>query len=173
MPGELERVSFFIEELSDRQLEFIKAHIGDSFRIDIVDLRFLNKIGYKGQTKVMDVKEAFKSRLKPLMDLAKQARMEKETQKERYKNALDEYNQARDKAIAQFKNASGDLKEASFRYSAKEGKNNRYMFKKITPGRYILYAKAGKNLAIFQPVEIKDTKQELTVDNIIKDPFLP
>lgn len=173
MPGELERVSFFIEELSDRQLEFIKAHIGDSFRIDIVDLRFLNKIGYKGQTKVMDVKEAFKSRLKPLMDLAKQARMSKETAEERYKNALDEYNQARDQAIAQFKNASGDLKEASFRYSAKEGKNNRYMFKKITPGRYILYAKAGKNLAIFQPVEIKDTKQELTVDNIIKDPFLP
>ena len=173
MPGGLERVSFFIEEISNRQLEFIKAHISDSFRIDIIDLRFLNKIGYKDQTKVMDVEEAFKSQLKSLLDMARQAQVSRKMKEEGYKKALDEYNQARDKVVAQFKNASGELGRASFRYGAKEDKNNKYMFKKITQGRYIVYAKAGKDLAIFQPVEIRDTKQELTVDNIIKDPFLP
>ncbi|MCD6571144.1 MAG: hypothetical protein J7L53_10620 [Deltaproteobacteria bacterium] len=173
VPDQLERFSFFIGELTTRELQFIKANINKSLWIDITDIRFLNKIDYKDQTRLMDVEEAFEPQLKPLLSLAQQAHRKAKIKEESYKKALNDYNQAKDKIIAQFKSASEDLKRASFRYSAQGVKNNRYRFKGVSPGRYIIYAYVGKDSAIFQPVEIKDTRQELTIQEIIKDPFLP
>jgi len=168
-----ERLSFFIGELSAKDIDYIRRNISREFHLDVVDIRFADKVGYKDQTKIMDVSQAFAGRLRPLMERLRQLHAMAREKDAMYKEALLEYNNEKTELLKEFVTNATSLKHSALRYKCRAQGSGRFTVEGVAPGRYVLYANRPNGMAIFYTVDVKAKAQTVKVQSIRKDPFMP
>ncbi|MBN1636505.1 MAG: hypothetical protein JW920_08325, partial [Deltaproteobacteria bacterium] len=168
-----ENFSFFIKELKKGQVELIRSKLAEEFSIDIVDLRFVNEIAYKDQTKEMDVIEAFQHRLSSLLQASEKAKEQAAIKKNDYEKALQEYTGARELVLNEFLSSAAQLKKTSVRLASPVNSNNTTTIEHVDDGSYIVYAQKENGSAVFEEIEINKSKHEFVINELIKDPFMP
>ncbi len=168
-----EKFSFFVGELTAKDVDFVRRNISKEFRLDVVDIRFADRVGYKDQTRIMDVRRAFASRLRPLLEKVHNARavaMEKEAM---YKNALVAYNREKTDLLKRFAASVTSLKKSALRYRCKQKDKGRYTARGVEPGQYVIYSKRPNDMAVFYTIEVRGKAQTIKIPSIRKDPFIP
>jgi len=169
-----EKLSFFLGELKDKDINRIKGAMPNGFSIDVTDIHFVSQKGYKGQTKIMDVKEAFAETLKAYQSASQQARDEYRVKSEDLIKAKTLYEKDTIGAIDDFRFRSNDLKKSSVRYKvAVDPIKNRADIESIGPGNYFIYAPATPGKSIFEQITVGDGKNKLKIEKLKKDPFEP
>lgn len=172
-PDNPERFSFFVGEVSKQDMQYIKANVSTAFALDIHDLHFMNAIGYKDQSQILDAEHAFQARLKELEEGGTTAQRDAEAKAEAYARALNAYNLAKEDVVKRFKAEASELKKASLRAQAVVDKKNRCVFKDIEPGSYYVYASNPEGNAVFQSVEVGQGRAKKQINAVVRDPFLP
>jgi len=172
-PENPERFTFFVGEISKQDMQYIKANIGSAFALDIHDLHFMNAVGYKDQSQILDAEHAFQARLRELEEGGATAQRDAETKAEAYAKAVRAFNLAKEESVKRFKAEAAELKSASRRASATADKKNRCVFNDIEPGSYYVYASNGQGKAVFQPVEVGQGRSKKRIKAVVRDPFLP
>jgi hypothetical protein len=172
-PENPERFSFFVGELSKEDMQYVKANIGKAFALDVQDLHFMNAIGYKDQSQILDAEHAFQARLRELEEGGTTAQRDAEAKADAYAKALSAYNQGKQGSVQRFKSEAEGLKKSSLRASASVDKKNRCVFKDIEPGTYYIYASNGQGNAVFQQVEVDKGRVKKQIENMVRDPFIP
>jgi len=168
-----ERFSFFIGELSKTDLEKIRANLNRDFAIDVQDIHFASTIEYKDQGKVMDAEHAFQARLKELELASEAARKEAEAKLAVYHKALSDYNKAKEGSVKTFAESAQELKKDSVRFTGSVDEKHRSIFEDIPAGTYFIYASDGKGKAVFQEVRVKNGRQKMKIEKVVRDPFQP
>ena len=170
---EPEHFSFFIGELSREELKKISSDLQKNFTIDIVDMHFTRKKGYKGQTKVLGFKEAFVDQLQLLQISIERARADEQTKRVSYNKAFERFSEDRDAARSLYGKALEDLKKTAVRYQERVDEKNRCTFENIPAGTYFVYAPNAQGTTIFEQITIKESTNKLMLSDMIKDPFAP
>ena len=169
-----EHLSFFLSELKDKDIKRIQASMPNGFSIEVIDIHFVSQKGYKGQSKVMDVKEAFADVLKAYQGASQRARDAYKAKSDALVIARNLYERDIQGTISDFRSRSNDLKKASVRYQAPvDPKKNRTTIESIKPGKYYVYATIPGAKAVFEEVTIEDGKNKLNIETLKKDPFEP
>lgn len=168
-----EHFSFFIGELSREELKKISSGLKNNFTIDILDMHFTPKKGYKGQTDVLGFKEAFTDQLKLLQVSIERARVDEGTKKASYNKAFARFNEDKDTELMRYRKSLEDLKKTAVRYQVHVDEKNRSTFENIPAGTYFVYASNAQGSAIFEQITIKESRNKLMINDMIKDPFVP
>ena len=172
--SDLERLSFFLSELTDKDVNRIKASMPGGFSFEVIDIHFVSQKGYKGQTKVMDMKEAFADVLKAYQGASARAHDENKAKTGALATAKDLYERDTKGAINDFKTRSNDLKKASIRYQGDvDPKKDRATIESIKPGKYYVYATSTAGKAIFEEITIEEGRNKIKIETQKKDPFEP
>jgi len=169
-----EHFSFFLGEISSKNVHEIQSSLPGGFTIEVLDINFVAQKGYKGQSKVMGVKEAFAGRLAPYQAASRQAR-------DLYLSKTSELTSARKLFESEtrvirnvFAGKIRDLEESSVRYKAPvDPGKNKGTFVSIKPGAYYLYAVHASGGAVFVPTTIRDKTNRIRIETLGKDPFTP
>lgn len=170
---EPEDFSFFIGELSREEISQIKSEINGGFALEIMDMHFAQRKGYKDQTRVLGFEEAFTAQLQPLQRSITEAQARQKADSAAYEKAYRDYSQDRDTQLSTFRNSLEDLKQSSVRYQARLDDKNRCMFEDIAAGTYIVYARSVQGQALFTEITVHDKRQKLMLTTMVKDPFTP
>lgn len=168
-----ETLSFLMGEVSKQDLGYIKQNVTTAFGLDIEDIHFMSSIGYKDQSKVMDVEQAFQGRLKELELASSAAQREAEAKAAAYTQAKAAYDKAKEGTVKQFRTAAQSLKQSAVRITQPVDKKGRGVFSDIAPGAYYLYAEDGRGKVVFQAVQVQRAREKVKVETLVKDPFLP
>lgn len=169
-----EHLSFFLSELTDKDINHIKTSMPGGFSFEVTDIHFVSQKGYKGQSKVMDVKEAFAGVLGAYQAASVRAYNENKEKSGALATAKGLYERDTNESISDFKARSNDLKKASRRYKGNiDPKKNRVTIESIKPGKYYVYATSTPGKAIFEEIIIKEGKNKIKIDTQKKDPFEP
>ena len=172
--NEPEHFSFFLSELIGKDIKNVQSSLPGGFSIDIIDIHFVSQKEYKGQSKEMDVKEAFAAQLKPIQASFQQVQDELKAKTDTLSSARKLYEKETSGILKAFRAEMKDLKQSSVRYHAPvEPKKNRSMIESIKPGKYYLYASDVTRQAIFEEITIEDGKNKIKIDTLKKDPFEP
>jgi hypothetical protein len=172
--SDLEHLSFFLSELTDKDINRIKASMPGGFSFDVTDIHFVSQKGYKGQTKVMDVKEAFADVLKAYQGASMRAHDENKEKTGALATAKGLFERDTKGTISDFKTRSNDLKKASRRYKGDvDPKKNRATIQSIKPGKYYVYATSTTGKAIFEEITIEEGNNKIKIETQKKDPFEP
>jgi len=170
---EPEHFSFFIGELSKEEIKKIRSEFQRIFTLEIVDMHFTKKKGYKGQADVMGFKEAFVDQIELLQTSIKKARNEEQTKTASYNKAFAQFSKERDEELIRYRNSLEDLKKSAIRYQSRVDEKNRCAFENISAGTYFVYASNAQGRTIFEQRTIKENKNKIVINNMIKDPFAP
>jgi hypothetical protein len=169
-----EHLSFFLSELTDKDINRIKASMPDGFSFDVIDIHFVSQKGYKGQTKVMDVKEAFADVLAAYQAASVRVHAENKEKSQTLATAKGLYEKDTKGTINDFKTRSNELKKASIRYKGDiDPKKNRVTIESIKPGKYYVYATSNPGKAVFEEITIEDGRNKIKIETQKKDPFEP
>lgn len=169
-----EHLSFFLSELKDKDISRIKSAMPGGFTIEVTDIHFVSQKGYKGQTKIMDMKEAFADVLREYQNASRLAREDSKAKAEALANARALYERETRVYMNDFMSRSRELKRASVRYQGSvKPKKNRVTIESIKPGRYYAYAKSASGKAFFREVIIEEGRNKLKFETPRKDPFEP
>jgi len=168
-----ERFSFFISELTQGEIKALQADAAHQFGIEVIDMHFAERKGYKGQIAVQDFETAFSRQLDPLRAAVEYAEADLKTKKDSYSRAHSEFTAAKDRIAERFKQSLGELKKSSVRYSAHMDKKNQCVFDDVVDGAYYLYASDGKGSAVFEKVAVTGGKPQEVHIGMKKDPFAP
>lgn len=169
-----EHLSFFLSELTDKDVNRIKASMTNGFSFEVTDIHFVSQKGYKGQSKVMDVKEAFADVLKAYQAASVRAHDENKEKTGALATAKGLYEHDTKGTISDFKTRSNDLKKASVRYQGDiDPKKNRATIQSIKPGKYYVYAPSTAGKAIFEKITIEAGTNKIKIETQKKDPFEP
>lgn len=169
-----EHFSFFLSELKAQDIKRIQSSMPGGFSIQVTDIHFVSQKGYKGQSGVMDVREAFPGLLGPYQAAVQRAQEQDRALREQLSKAKKLHERETRESINEFKAKAYDLKKSSVRYKGVvDQKKNRLSFEPIEPGTYIVYAPSGNGMAIFQEVTIDDGHNKLKIEALKKDPFEP
>jgi hypothetical protein len=169
-----EHLSFFLSELTDKDVNRIKASMPGGFSFEVSDIHFVSQKGYKGQSKVMDVKEAFADVLKAYQGASVRAHDENKAKTGALATAKGLYERDTKAAISDFKTRSNDLEKASRRYKGDiDPKKNRATIESIKPGKYYVYATSTAGKAIFEEITVEEGKNKIKIETQKKDPFEP
>jgi hypothetical protein len=172
--SDLEHLSFFLSELTDKDIDRIKTSMPGGLSFEVTDIHFVSQKGYKGQTKVMDVKEAFADVLKAYQVTSARAHDENKAKTEALATAKDLFERATKGVISDFKTRSNELKKASMRYKGDvDPKKNRATIQPIKPGKYYVYAPSTAGKAIFEKIIIEEGTNKIKIETQKKDPFEP
>ena len=170
---EPEHFSFFIGELSREELKMIISEMKKAFTIDIVDMHFTQKKGYKGQTNVVGFKDAFIDQLQLMQISIERARADEQTKKASYNTAFSRFSEDKDVEMARYRDTLEDLKKTAVRSQMRVDEKNRCTFENIPAGTYVVYAPNAQGKSIFEQVSINGNRNKLTFNEMIKDPFVP
>jgi hypothetical protein len=170
---EPEHFSFFIGELSREELKKIRSELQKDFSIDIVDMHFTKKKGYKGQTNVVGFKEAFIDQLNLLQISIERAQADEHTKKASYNKAFARFSEDKDAELLRYRKSLEELKKTAIRYQERVDEKNRCTFESIPAGTYFVYAPNAQGIAIFEQTSVKEHKNNLMIGEMIKDPFAP
>lgn len=168
-----ENLSFLMGEVSKQDLSYIKQNVTTAFGLDIEDIHFMNSIGYKDQSKSLNVEQAFQGRLKELELASIAAQREAEAKAVAYTQAKAAYDKAKEGTVKQFRTAAQSLKQSAVRATAQTDKKGRCVLADIVPGDYYVYAENGAGRVVFQAVQVKRAREKVKIENLVKDPFLP
>ncbi len=169
-----EHLSFFLSELTDKDVNRIKASMPGGFSFEVIDIHFVSQKGYKGQTKVMDVKEAFADVLGAYQASSVRVHDENKEKTQALATAKGLYERDTKGTINDFKARSNELKKASIRYQGDiDPKKNRASIESIKPGKYYVYATSTPGKAIFEEITIEQGKNKIKIETQKKDPFEP
>lgn len=168
-----ERFSFLVGEISKQDMNYIKANLGTAFALDVQDLHFMNAVGYKDQSQIMDAEHAFQARLSGLEQGDESAKRDAELKAVAYTKAVSAYNLGKESSVREFKTRAEELKKSAQRASSAMDKKNRCVFKDLEPGKYIVYASNAQGKAVFVPVEVGDGRVKKEISDVVHDPFLP
>lgn len=169
-----EHFSFFLGEVSGRNVQEIRSSLPGGFTIEVLDINFVARKGYKGQSKVMGVKEAFAGRLAPFQAASRQARdlhLAKTSELARARKLSE----GETRVIRNvFAGRIRDLEQSSVRYKAPvDPGKNKGAFVSIKPGTYYLYGVDASGGAVFVPTTIRDKTNRVRIKTLGKDPFTP
>lgn len=167
-----EKFSFFISEVSLEDLKSLKKDFGKRFGINVVDMRFTDQKGYKGQFKPQTFEEAFSPQLRPLEIAIEQAETHDKAIKDANAKALEEFTEQKNKVLDSLRKSLAELRKSSVRYTASPDRKNRYVFDDIPSGTYFVYAHDGSGKAVFEKIAIGEKKQKKIYTKMKKDPFL-
>lgn len=169
-----EHFSFFLSELKQQDIKRIQSSMPGGFSIQVTDIHFVSQKGYKGQTEVLGVKDAFPGLLNPYLAAVNRARQDERALREELARAKTLYEKETRDSIQEFRAKAHDLKKNSVRYRAPvDRKRNRVSLDSIVPGKYFVYASPGRGMAVFQQVTIDDGHNKLKIETLKKDPFEP
>ncbi len=172
--GDPERFSFFLSELKGNEIKQIKASMPAGFSIQITDVHFVSQKGYKGQSKIMDVKEAFAGQLSAYQAASQEAKDSHTRKTEALARAKKVYASETKGSLDEFRSRSSDLKRTSVRYRAEVKPTKRTAtMDHVEPGKYFVYAPASRGKAAFQEVTVTRGTTKLTIETLKKDPFDP
>ncbi|HOS96679.1 MAG TPA: hypothetical protein PLR71_00530 [Deltaproteobacteria bacterium] len=172
--GDPERFSFFLSELKGNEIKQIKASMPAGFSIQITDIHFVSQKGYKGQSKIMDVSEAFAGQLWAYRSAAQEARDSHTRKTEALARAKKVFASETKGSLDEFRSRSSDLKTTSVRYRASvKPKKLTATMDPVVPGKYFVYAPATRGKAAFQEVSVTRGTTKLTIETLKKDPFEP
>ncbi len=170
---EPERFSFFISELSKDEINALKKDAAHLFSIEIIDMHFADRKGYKGQIEIQDFVSAFPNQLKPLLLDIKSAEAELKARRDSLSRATASFNSEKDRVLEDFRKSLAGLRKTSVRSSARPDKKNRFLFDNVPSGTYYLYAGNGRGSAVFEKVVIDDENRQEAYTDMKKDPFAP
>jgi len=171
---EPEHLSFFLSELKAPDIARIKKANPSEFTIEVTDIHFISQKGYKGQTKAMDVKEAFAGVLSQYQGASQQAREDNKARAQALADAKALYETRTKGSINDFRTRSKELQKASVRYQGSvDPKKNRATIESIKPGKYYIYAVSTQGKAIFREITIEEGKNKIKLETPVKDPFEP
>ncbi len=168
-----EHFSFFIGQLSKEELKEIQKNIKTHFSMEIIDMHFTDKRGYKDQTQILGFREAFESQLKAFKTAKEKAEADALKKKEAYDEALNAFKSDREGLEKNLKDSLEDLKKASIRSQTRPDEDNRCFFEGIDAGSYIVYASNAQGSALFTGITVKTGTTKLMVNDLTKDPFTP
>jgi hypothetical protein len=169
-----EHLSFFLSELTDKDINRIKASMPGGFSFEVTDIHFVAQKGYKGQTKVMDVKEAFANVLGAYQGVSVRVHNENKEKTAALATAKGLFERDTKGTIDDFKARSSELKKASIRYQGDiDPKKNRATIESIKPGKYFVYATSTPGKAVFEEITIEEGKNKIKIETQKKDPFEP
>ncbi len=172
--SEPEHLSFFLSELKGSDVSRIKSAMPGGFSIEVTDIHFVSQKGYKGQGRVMDVKEAFADVLREYQGASQRAHEDNRARTEALANARSLYARDIKTSLDDFRTRSKDLKKSSVRYQGSvDPKKNRVTIDSIAPGKYFLYAPSMTGNAFFREITIEEGRNKLKIDSTKKDPFEP
>lgn len=172
--NEPEHFSFFLNELKEQDIKRIQSSSAGGFSIEITDIRFVSQKGYKGQSRVMDVKEAFAGLLGPYQAAVRKVREDSRATSGELSRARAIHEEETREAIKEFRTKASDLRKISVRYQVPvDSKKNRASLRPVEPGTYIIYAPSGSGMAVFQEVAIDEGTTKVTITSLKKDPFEP
>ncbi|HPR51647.1 MAG TPA: hypothetical protein PLU81_07660 [Deltaproteobacteria bacterium] len=170
---EPEHFSFFIGELSREELKKISSEMKKDFTVDIVDMHFSQKKGYKGQTNVVGFKDAFSDQLQLMQISIERARADAQSKKASYNQSFKGFSNDKDAEAARYSETLNDLKKTAIRSRMRVDEKNRCTFENIPAGTYIVYAPNAQGKTVFEHVTISGSRNKLTLNEMIKDPFVP
>jgi len=162
------KLSIFINQLKKDEVGRIKSDIKNNFAIAILDAKFSNAIGYKGQHKMMDLKEAIAAKINAFRIAIEKAEKDEGLKKKSYEKALAAYTKEQDEINKLYKKNLEELKVSSLRFSTGSEDNT---IEDIPPGNYIIYARNTDGKAVFQEVKIEGKKTSVDLQNMEGDPF--
>lgn len=168
-----ERFSFFISELSSEEIAVLGKDAGRAFDIEIMDMHFADRKGYKGQVSVKDFTAAFSRELGPFLSAAESAEADFKAREKAHAKALAAFSAERDRAAEKLERLLADLRKNSVRHSARPDKKNRFVFEGISRGSYYLYASDRKGGAVFEKIEVDGGGRQADYTGMGKDPFVP
>jgi hypothetical protein len=168
-----ERFSFFISELSPEEIAILGKDAGGAFDIEILDMHFADRKGYKGQVAVKDFTAAFSRELGPFLSAIESAEADSRARERTHANALAAFNAESDRAAEKLGLQLTDLRKSSVRHSARPDKKNRFIFEGVSRGSYYLYASDRKGGAVFEKIEVKGESRQADYTDMGKDPFVP
>lgn len=172
-PDNPERLSFLLGEVSKENLAYIKAHVTTDFGLDIQDIHFMNAVGYKDQSRIMEVEQAFPVRLGVLDAANKAARQDAAAKAAAYANAQALYDKAKQGTLDRFRESAQTLKKSAVRQREPVDKKGRCTFADVSPGIYYVYADSGSGMVVFQEVQVKRAREKVKIEALVKNPFLP
>lgn len=169
-----EHFTFFLSELTESDKKRIQTSLPGGFSVEILDLHFVSQKGYKGQSKVMDVKEAFAGVLSAYEGAVRTARNAQAAATETLEKAKKLYASETSGSLAAFRTRSKDLRKASVRFSAPvDIKKSRATMDDVPPGTYYVYGSTPAGQALFEEVAIMRGRNKVTIESLKKDPFEP
>ncbi|HOO47770.1 MAG TPA: hypothetical protein PLM29_16180, partial [Deltaproteobacteria bacterium] len=168
-----EHFSFFIGQLSKEELKKIQENIKTHFSMEITDMHFTNKRGYKDQTQILGFRKAFESQLMNFQTAQEKAEADALKKKKAYDEAVNAFNHDRDALQRKLEDSLEDLKKASIRFTKSPDEDNRCVFDGIDAGNYLVYAKNAQGSALFTGITVETGNTKLTVTDLTKDPFTP
>ncbi len=169
-----EHLSFFISELTDKDVKKAQSSLPEGFTIDIKDIHFVSQKTYKGKSKEMDVEEAFAAQLKPIQIASEQAKDEYKAKTAALSSARELYERETNGILKRFHDEMEDLKQSSLRYQASiDPKKGRGVIESIKPGKYYVYASNLNKQAIFEEITIEEGRNKIKINTLKKDPFEP
>ena len=169
-----EHFSFFLSELTDKDIKKAQSSLPGGFTIDIKDIHFVSQKTYKGKSKEMDVKEAFAAQLTPFQVASGQAKEEYKTKTAALSRARELYEKETHGILKWYHDEMEDLKQSSLRYQTPvDPKKGRGVIDSIKPGKYYIYASNPNRQAIFEEIAIEEGKNKIKINTLKKDPFEP
>ncbi|HOI07972.1 MAG TPA: hypothetical protein PK213_12640 [Deltaproteobacteria bacterium] len=169
-----EKFSFFLGEIPQAEVKELKKDFGRKFTIDVIDMHFADRKGYKGQFKPQTFEESFAGQLGPLENAIRQAEARARELSESDRKALKEFTAQKDRLVAEENKTLVGLKRSAVRYTGTIDKKGRHIFEDVAPGTYFLYASTPDGRAVFEQVKVgEERKQKKTFTGMKKDPFVP
>ena len=172
--NEPEHFSFFLSELKEPDIKRMMSSMPDGFSIKIIDIHFVSQKGYKGQSRVMDVKEAFSGLLAPYIEASQRARDHGKEKEEELSGAKAIHERETRDSLNEYRMRASDLKKTSVRYKGiVNQKNNKFSIEPVDPGRYIVYTPSTNGMAVYQEITLDEGTTKIKIETMKKDPFEP
>jgi hypothetical protein len=172
--NEPEHFSFFLSELKEHDIKRIHSSMPGGFSIRVTDVHFVSQKGYKGQTKVMDIKEAFPGILSSFRLASQRARDDSNAKTDALSRARDLYENETKESMREFRAKAYDLRRTSVRYKGVvDQRKNRVSIEAIKPGSYIVYAASKSGKAFYREMILGEGTNKLKIQTLTKDPFEP
>ncbi len=171
---EPEHFSIFLSEIKDQDIQRIQSSMPGGFSVRVSDVHFVSQKGYKGQSRVMEVKEAFSGLLSSYQSAVQQARNHSRAKSEELARAKTLHERETSESVNEFRMKAYDLKKNSVRYKRTvDQRRNRSSMEPVEPGKYIVYAPANAGAAVFQEITVGEGTTKLKIETLKKDPFEP
>ncbi len=169
-----ERLSFFLSELRDADRRILARNTAKTFSLEVEDVHFVSRKGFKGQYKVMDLPDAYSGILEAPRTAFERAVARQATLAAQLADARKSFENETRAIRERFRTRAADLRKASVRATCTvDRKKNRAVFEDLEPDTYLVFAAGGPGKAALEKVVVKDGKNVVKLKGYGKDPFTP
>lgn len=170
---EPERFDFFIGELKPEQIKNIDKDFSKKLTLHPIDLHFSRRTGYKGQIKEMGVEPAFAKTLEPYRQAIDAAGLRQESRRADLARRQTRHDEEKARVEDWYTAEAARLKNAAVRYDGTADAKGRCTLHNVSPGAYIVFARAARDRVIFLPVNVDTNRVRLDATTTRGNPFMP